>query len=149
MFAFILLSGACSGPSSTAPEAEPVSHQERRNPMEPIKIEVSQIEDRLIAGPRVGRGDTVLWIFTGNLVAQELVVRRKRDLEAEQTAAAEPDPSFIFHKPSGLDRVSGIPFPTDRDNDSFEYEIAVEGQEQPLPWAGGRNGGCVKPMWPQ
>jgi hypothetical protein len=102
-----------------------------------VEIEISEDnEGKLVAAPRVPRGDDVAWIFTGNLAGRILEVRRK--------GASPPTPSFA-QKPASSNTASGQPFPVGGvATTPFEYQIFDVGTNTVLDWATNRNGGCVK-----
>lgn len=102
--------------------------------MASIEIELTQTDDGLIAAP-IGRpGDTVTWIFTGNLVGRNLEVRRKDAL-----------PVPAFPKPAQEREASRPPAPAGQTVLAFEYIVVDrDDHDAPLPWARGQNGGCVK-----
>ena len=99
-----------------------------------IKIEVTETANGLIAAPIGEHGDTVTWIFRGNLAGRNLEVRRKNDPSASG-----------FPKGPDSDQASRPPAHAGQEIMAFEYIVVDRDKnDDPLPWASGGNGGCVK-----
>jgi hypothetical protein len=102
-----------------------------------IEIEVSESENGLITSPRVSKGDTVVWIFKGDLAQQDLEVRAKSPSSFFDTLPLKGRGQIRQQVSQGI-----VP------GDTFEYVIAKSGETRPLPWADSRNGVCMKQMDP-
>lgn len=94
---------------------------------------------KLRASPRSHRGETVTWIFKGKLAGKNLAVFRK-EKDGPITLFATPEPE----QPN---QISGQPFPGNgrEGEEDFEYVIVdMSKREEPLPWATGDMGECIK-----